>query len=55
MKLVSKKVRINDDSFNPELEIVIRFPLETLQDSKALDANFYEKLGRDLGSLITQQ
>lgn len=52
LKLVSKTLKMNDDTFAPELEVVLRLPLESMQDNKALDPNFYENLGKELASLL---
>ena len=52
LKLVSKTLKMNDETFAPELEVLIRLPLETMQDNTALDPNFYENLGKELASLL---
>ena len=36
MKLVSKRMSINQDTFAPEMEVVLRLPVELGQDSNAL-------------------
>lgn len=54
MKLVKKSVYINETSFSPELEVTIRIPMEKMQDNKAIDAKFHEKLGMELASLISK-
>ena len=43
---------MNDETFAPELEVVIRLPLEPMQDNNALDPNFYGNLGKELASLL---
>jgi hypothetical protein len=52
IKLVSKKVTMNNDTFAPELEVVVRLPLEQVQDGTAVDPNFYEKFGKEFLSLL---
>ena len=47
LKLVRKTLKMNDETFAPELEVVIRLPLEPMQDNNALDPNFYGNLGKD--------
>lgn len=52
LKLVSKNLKMNDETFAPELEVVLRLPLEPMQDNNASDPNFYENLGKELASLL---
>jgi hypothetical protein len=52
MKLVSKKLKTNPETFAPELELTLLLTLEPMQDGKALDTNFYENLGKEFVSLL---
>jgi hypothetical protein len=52
IKLVSKTIKVNEETFAPELEMVILIPMETTQDNQALDPLFYENLGKELVSLL---
>lgn len=53
MRLLSKQLKANDQTFAPELELVIRVPMQVTADSDRLsESAFYEKLGRELVSLL---
>jgi hypothetical protein len=52
MKLVSKKLKTNPETFAPEMEVTLLLPLEPVQDGKALNTNFYENLGKKFVSLL---
>lgn len=53
MRLINKQLKSNDQTYAPELELVIRVPMQIASDSdNAPDSKFYEKLGRELASLI---
>jgi hypothetical protein len=54
MKLVNKKLVVDEISFLPELEVTVRIPLESTQDNIALDRDFYEKFGREFLGLIDE-
>lgn len=54
MKIISHKLSIDETTFSPELEIVVRLPMEPTQDQMAVDAQFFEKFGRDFFSLLEQ-
>ena len=52
MKLLSKTLKMNDDTFAPELEVVIRVPLEQRKEGDVENSGVYEKLGKELASLL---
>jgi hypothetical protein len=54
MKLISKQLKMNPDTFAPELEVVIRLPMEVAQDDTAVagDEEFQSKLGKELFELL---
>lgn len=53
MRLLNKQLKANDQSYAPEVELVIRIPMQLVSDSDTeIDSAFYEKLGRDLAALI---
>ena len=52
IKLVNKTLKMNDGTFAPELEVVLRIPMEPMQDNSAQDPNFYENLGKELESVL---
>jgi hypothetical protein len=52
IELVKKEIVMDDKSFLPVLEMVIKVPIEAIQDEMVLDPNFYENIGRSFMSLI---
>lgn len=53
IKLVNKSVKMNSDTFAPELEVVVRLPLEIhKEDGKVMDPKFYENFGKEFFSLL---
>jgi hypothetical protein len=54
MKIISHKLAIDETTFSPELEIVVRLSMEPTQDQMTVDAQFFEKFGRDFFSLLEQ-
>lgn len=53
MRLLNKQLKPNDQTFAPELELVVRIPMQLASDIDHVpDSDFYEKLGRELASLI---
>ena len=51
MKFVSAVVKMNDDTFAPELEITVRLTFEEEFDGEP-NAAYYEMIGRKLFSLL---
>ena len=44
---------MNSDTFAPELEVVVRLPLEIhKEDGKVMDPKFYEHFGKEFFSLL---
>lgn len=53
MKLISKQVKMNPDTFAPELEVVVRLPMELAEGLvKTSDEEFQSKLGKELFELL---
>jgi hypothetical protein len=52
INLVSKTVKMNSDTFAPELEVTIRLPLEPIQNGVVIDPNFDKHVGRELLELL---
>ena len=53
MELVSKTLKMNKDTFAPELEVVLRMPMEQHKKGDVEDPGVYEKLGKELVALLT--
>jgi len=54
MKLISRKIKMNPDTFAPEMEIVLTMPMELAMDTLVhmTEEEFKSKLGRDLFELL---
>ena len=54
MKLISRKIKMNPDTFAPEMEIVLTMPMEMAMDTLVhmTEEEFKNKLGRDLFELL---
>ncbi len=54
MKLISRKIKMNHDTFAPEMEIVLTMPMEMAMDTlvRMTEEEFKNKLGRDLFELL---
>jgi hypothetical protein len=54
MKLISRHIKMNPDTFAPEMEIVLRLPMELATDVLVTmtEEEFKNKLGRDLFELL---
>lgn len=52
MKLLSKTLKMNEDTFAPELEVIICIPMEQHKEGEIEDSDIYEKLGKQLVSLL---
>lgn len=54
MKLISRHIKMNPDTFAPEMEIVLRIPMELAKDVLVTmtEEEFKNKLGRDLFELM---
>jgi len=54
MRLVSRHIKMNPDTFAPEMEIVVRLPMELAVDTLVhmTEEEFQNKLGRDLFALL---
>lgn len=53
MRLINKSIQLNNETFEPELEVTIRVRLEAVQDGKVLDPNFYENFGKEFATLLS--
>lgn len=52
VKIISRNFHIDPQSFQPELEVTVRIPMEATMDNMALDNQFYEKWARDFFSSL---
>jgi hypothetical protein len=54
MKLISRRIKANPDTFAPEMEIVLTLPMELAVDTLVhmTEEEFKNKLGRDLFELL---
>lgn len=54
MKLISRRIKMNPDTFAPEMEIVLTMPMEMAMDTLVhmTEEEFKNKLGRDLFELL---
>jgi len=54
MRLVSRHIKMNPDTFAPEMEIVVRLPMELAVDTLVhmTEEEFKNKLGRELFELL---
>jgi hypothetical protein len=54
MRAVSKKLVVDEKTLAPEMELVLRIPMEPLQDARAMDPNFYENIGKKFIEALEQ-
>ena len=54
MKLISRRIKANPDTFAPEMEIVLTLPMELAMNTLVhmTEDEFKNKLGRDLFELL---
>lgn len=54
MKLISRHIKMNPDTFAPEMEIVLRLPMELAMDTLVhmTEEEFKNKLGRELFEML---
>ncbi len=54
MKLISRHIKMNPDTFAPEMEIVLRLPMELAMDVLVTmtEEEFKNKLGQELFELL---
>lgn len=54
MKLISRHIKMNSDTFAPEMEIVLRLPMELAMDTLVTmtEGEFQNKLGKELFELL---
>lgn len=55
MKLISRRIKMNSDTFAPEMEIVLTLPMELAMDVLVTmtEEEFKTKLGKELFELLT--
>jgi len=53
MKLIKKEMKMNEETFTPEMEVTLRLDLEALMDQITVDENAYAKLGKQLTDLVS--
>ena len=47
MRLINKEVKVNTDSFQPEMVVTVAIPIEIMQDSLAFNGE--EQLAKEVG------
>lgn len=54
MKLISRHIKMNPDTFAPEMEIVLRLPMELAMNTLVhmTEDEFKNKLGKELFELL---
>ena len=54
MKLISRHIKMNPDTFAPEMEIVLRLPMELAMDTLVhmAEEEFTNKLGKELFEML---
>ena len=54
MRLISRHIKMNPDTFAPEMEIVLRLPMELAMDTLVhmTEEEFKNKLGRELFEML---
>jgi len=54
MRLISRHIKMNPDTFVPEMEIVLRLPMELAMDTLVTmtEEEFTNKLGKELFELL---
>jgi len=54
MKLISRHIKMNPDTFAPEMEIVLRLPMELAMDTLVhmTEEEFTNKLGKELFEML---
>ena len=54
MKLISRRIKMNPDTFAPEMEIVLTMPMELAMDTlvNMTEDEFKDKLGKELFELL---
>jgi len=54
MKLISRHIEMNPDTFAPEMEIVLRLPMELAMDTLVhmTEEEFTNKLGKELFEML---
>ena len=54
MRLISRRIKMNDDAFAPEMEIVLRLPMDLAMDTLVTmtEEEFTNKLGKELFELL---
>jgi len=54
MKLISRRIKMNPDTFAPEMEIVLTMPMELAMDTLVhmTEDEFKNELGKDLFELL---
>lgn len=54
MKLISRRIKANPDTFAPEMEIVLTLPMELAVDTLVTmtEEEFQNKLGRELFEML---
>lgn len=58
MKLISKKVTTDFETFQPMLELTLQIPLELMQDCRAKsmsETEFHEMLGENFAKLLKER
>ena len=55
MKLITKKLVMDEQTFTPHLELTVQLPMEKIMDDRAVDSNFYENFGRQFFDMLGEK
>lgn len=55
IKIISHALKIDEQTFSPEIEVVLRLPMKPTQNQMDIDSEFYEKFGREFFSALEQK
>lgn len=47
MEIINQTIKINTQTLTPELEVTLKFPMDSTQDNMALDPNFFDNWARE--------
>jgi hypothetical protein len=55
MKLISREIKVNEDTFKPQLIVTVALDLELAQDQMAKDPDeYFAQVGRDFVALLEE-
>jgi hypothetical protein len=55
MKLISREIKVNEDTFKPQLIVTVALDMQLAQDHLAKDPNeYFAQVGRDFVTLLEE-